>query len=156
MSHAVYVSYPLWRHALASISNWADEQRSPLTAAWHYVNFPKNTCTFDPARDCQYRSCVVGAINRQLARPVHAAFHDLEGTRSHGLPDDARLQLGRHALGVETHVQPCSTVILRPGKEYRHVFVSAMDGLPAFAAGIWLQHPVIGQPGRSCGSFKLG
>ncbi len=52
---------------LASISNWADEQRSPLTAAWHYVNFPKNTCTYDPARDCPDGSCVVGAINRQLA-----------------------------------------------------------------------------------------
>lgn len=33
------------RATLASISTWADEHRSPTTAAWHYVNFPKDTCT---------------------------------------------------------------------------------------------------------------
>lgn len=51
---------------LASISNWADEQRSPETAAWHYVNFPKDTCTYNAARDCPEGRCVVGAIDRQL------------------------------------------------------------------------------------------
>ncbi len=51
---------------LASISKWADEQRSSATAGWHFVNFPKSTCSYDPARDCPDGNCVVGAINRQL------------------------------------------------------------------------------------------
>ena len=51
---------------LASISTWADEHRNPTTAAWHYVNFPKKTCTYDASRDCPDGNCVVGAINRQL------------------------------------------------------------------------------------------
>ena len=52
---------------LASISTWADEHRSPTTAAWHYINFPKNSCTYDAARDCPDGNCVVAAIDRQLA-----------------------------------------------------------------------------------------
>lgn len=28
---------------LVSISTWADEHRSPTTAAWHYVNFPRDS-----------------------------------------------------------------------------------------------------------------
>jgi len=52
---------------LASISTWADEHRNPTTASWHYINFPKNTCTYDAARDCPDGNCVVEAINRQLA-----------------------------------------------------------------------------------------
>ena len=52
---------------LASISTWADEHRNPTTAAWHYVNFPKNTCTYDADRDCPDGNCVVAAIDRQLA-----------------------------------------------------------------------------------------
>jgi hypothetical protein len=51
---------------LSSISTWADERRSPTTAAWHYVNFPKNTCTHDAARDCPDGNCIVAAIDRQL------------------------------------------------------------------------------------------
>jgi hypothetical protein len=27
-----------------SISTWADEHKSPATTAWHYVNFPRDTC----------------------------------------------------------------------------------------------------------------
>lgn len=50
---------------LASISTWADEHRSPTTAAWHYVNFPRESCTYDAARDCPDGKCVVGAIERQ-------------------------------------------------------------------------------------------
>ena len=36
---------------MASISTWADEHRNPVTAAWHYVNFPKTSCTYSAARD---------------------------------------------------------------------------------------------------------
>ena len=50
---------------LASISTWADEHRNPATAPWHYVNFPKNSCTYSVERDCPDGKCVVAAINRQ-------------------------------------------------------------------------------------------
>jgi nuclease S1 len=50
---------------LASISTWADEHRSPATAAWHYVNFPKNSCTYSAERDCPDGQCVVDAIDLQ-------------------------------------------------------------------------------------------
>ena len=51
---------------LVSISTWADEHRSPTTGAWHYVNFPRDTCTYDAQRDCPDGQCVVGAIQTQL------------------------------------------------------------------------------------------
>lgn len=50
---------------LASISTWADEHRNPATAGWHFVNFPRDSCAFDPSRDCAGGQCVVGAIDRQ-------------------------------------------------------------------------------------------
>ncbi len=51
---------------LVSISTWADENRDPATAAWHYVNFPNDSCNYRPERDCPDGNCVVGALNRQL------------------------------------------------------------------------------------------
>lgn len=51
---------------LASISTWADENRNPTTARWHFLNFPRDSCTYDKARDCPDGNCVVGAIERQL------------------------------------------------------------------------------------------
>lgn len=51
---------------LESISTWADERRSPATASWHYVNFPRTNCTFSPERDCPDGRCVVAAIEKQL------------------------------------------------------------------------------------------
>jgi hypothetical protein len=51
---------------LQSISTWADEHRNPATASWHYLNFPRETCSYDAARDCPDGKCVVGAIERQL------------------------------------------------------------------------------------------
>jgi len=56
---------------LASISTWADEVRTPATAAWHYVNLPPDApCRYDPLRDCPDGACVVAAIQtqRQLLR----------------------------------------------------------------------------------------
>lgn len=53
---------------LASVSTWADEVKSPTTAAWHYVNFPRDAdCRYDGDRMCIQGNCVVGAIERQLA-----------------------------------------------------------------------------------------
>lgn len=51
---------------LVSISTWADEVRNPATAPWHYLNFPKGDCNYQPERDCPNGSCVVEAINRQV------------------------------------------------------------------------------------------
>lgn len=63
----------------ASISTWADEHRNPATAAWHYINFPKNNCTYHAHRDCPDGNCVVAAINWQLEVLASSA------------PDDNRL-----------------------------------------------------------------
>ena len=50
---------------LVSISTWADEQKNPATARWHYVNFPRDSCTYDAERDCPDGQCLVVAIERQ-------------------------------------------------------------------------------------------
>lgn len=52
---------------LVSVSTWADENRSPETAAWHYVNFPRGQCAYDARRDCPDGQCVVAALDTQLA-----------------------------------------------------------------------------------------
>jgi len=53
---------------LRSISTWPDEVRSPGTASWHYVNFPRDgNCTYVASRDCSNGACVVGAIEAQAA-----------------------------------------------------------------------------------------
>lgn len=52
---------------LQSISTWPDEHRNQGTSAWHYVNFPRDTCSYDAARDCPDGKCVVDAIEKQLA-----------------------------------------------------------------------------------------
>lgn len=51
---------------MASISTWADEHRNPSSAVWHYVNFPRDNCTYDAQRDCPDGRCVVHAIERQM------------------------------------------------------------------------------------------
>jgi len=50
---------------LVTVSTWADEHRSPQTAAWHYVNFPRNDCNYNAERDCPDGRCVVDAIKRE-------------------------------------------------------------------------------------------
>ena len=53
---------------LPSVSTWADDTRTPDTAAWHYVNLsPDGPCRYEPARDCPQDQCVVGAIEFQRA-----------------------------------------------------------------------------------------
>lgn len=96
---------------LASISMWADERKSPATSAWHYVNFPRDTCQFETERDCPDGQCVVAALERQLAvlassptperrlkalkyvvhlvgdlhQPLHAGYQDDRGGNSYTL-----------------------------------------------------------------------
>ena len=51
---------------MVSISTWADETRTPSTAAWHYVNLLRDAdCQYDTARGCPDGQCVVAAIERQ-------------------------------------------------------------------------------------------
>lgn len=54
---------------LVSISTWADRVRSPSTATWHYLNFPREAgCNYVTERDCPDGSCAVGALERQVER----------------------------------------------------------------------------------------
>jgi hypothetical protein len=63
---------------LVSISTWADETKSSSTAAWHYVNLPRDVeCRYDAARDCPTGQCVVAAIERQR-KVLSSAAPDLE------------------------------------------------------------------------------
>jgi nuclease S1 len=72
---------------LESISTWPDENRSPATSAWHYVNLPRDSnCTYDAARSCIQGMCVVGAIERQAAVLASDA------------PDEARLKALKYVV----------------------------------------------------------
>lgn len=96
---------------LASISTWADEHRNPSTAAWHYVNLPRGSCSYVAERDCPSGQCVVAAIERQavvlasnapdekrltalkylvhlvgdIYQPLHAGFADDKGGNKYQL-----------------------------------------------------------------------
>jgi nuclease S1 len=52
---------------LGSIASWADTIRDPLTAPWHYINFPRGDCHYQAERDCPDGNCVVRAIEQQEA-----------------------------------------------------------------------------------------
>jgi hypothetical protein len=101
---------------LLSISTWADEHRNPATGPWHYINFPRGTCTFVANRDCPDGHCVVGAIEQQLEilaskgddesrlkalkyvvhffadvhQPLHGSFSDDRGGNKYQLQFDGR------------------------------------------------------------------
>ncbi len=139
---------------LASISTWADEVRSPATAAWHYVNFPRGSaCTYDAAQLCAGGACVVSAIERQTAilaskapdadrllalkylvhfvgdvhQPLHAGYADDKGGNTY--------QLQAFGRGTNLHALWDSGLIRNwPG------------GLPA------LQAAVVADPGNADGT----
>ncbi|MEY2654756.1 MAG: hypothetical protein RLZZ524_1784 [Pseudomonadota bacterium] len=71
---------------LAEVASWADEHRTAMTASWHYVNLPPETCEYQPAAHCLHGRCAVEATNRQLA--VLALDAD----------DDERLQALRYVV----------------------------------------------------------
>lgn len=52
---------------MRSVVTWADEIRSPATAARHYVNLPPGDCSYDRARDCADDQCAVEALTQQIA-----------------------------------------------------------------------------------------
>lgn len=51
---------------LVSVASWADDNRDDATRPWHFVNFPRGTCSYDPLRDCPDGQCVIGAIERHM------------------------------------------------------------------------------------------
>jgi len=71
---------------LQSISTWPDEYRGAATGSWHYVNFPRDTCNYDAARDCPDGKCVVGMIGKQ--------FEILASN----LPDETRLKALKYVV----------------------------------------------------------
>ncbi len=74
--------------SLVSIANWADDNRVPTTAAWHYVNFPRDgACDYDAAQMCPGGACVVGAIERYAAVLASARA-----------PDQARFEALRYLV----------------------------------------------------------
>lgn len=101
---------------LASISTWADESRDRSTAHWHFVNFPRGTCQYQPPRDCPDGQCVVAAIDKANAilhsrapdgdrlialkylvhfvgdihQPLHAGYYDDKGGNTYQVQSDMR------------------------------------------------------------------
>jgi hypothetical protein len=62
---------------LASVSNWADQTRDRSTAAWHYVNLPRESnCVYVAQRDCPEGNCVVGALTAQVKRLTSSTGQD--------------------------------------------------------------------------------
>lgn len=62
--------------AMRQHASWADALRAQPgqagTGPWHYVNFPRDTCTFDARRDCPQGRCAVLAIPR-FVKALHRA-----------------------------------------------------------------------------------
>ena len=52
--------------SLVSISTWADEHKSRSTASWHYINFPRNSCSYIPERDCNKGDCLIATLEKQI------------------------------------------------------------------------------------------
>ncbi len=54
--------------ALRDAASWADDVRAQeglgITAPYHYVNFPRSSCSYTPARDCPGGRCIVSALER--------------------------------------------------------------------------------------------
>jgi hypothetical protein len=62
----------LGRHTLDSVANFADQVRSqrPETAAWHFVDIPKDATDYNPDRDCKETpkgDCVIAELARAQA-----------------------------------------------------------------------------------------
>ena len=140
---------------LPSVSTWADEVRSPTTAAWHYVNFPRDAdCHYDGARMCIQGNCVVGAIERQQAvlasnanderrlkalkyivhfvgdahQPLHAGFADDRGGNSYQLQAYGR-GTNLHALWDSALLQhwPGGITALREAMDKQSVTAGTND-----------------------------
>jgi hypothetical protein len=136
---------------LQSIATWADEHRSPATAPWHYVNFPRDSCSYEAARDCPDGHCVVAALHKQteiLARssdpekrlkalkyvvhfmgdvhqPLHAGFADDRGANEFPLK---RFMQQVHLHGV------WDSGLIRYTRESAEALAARLSRQPAGAA----------------------
>jgi nuclease S1 len=157
---------------LESISTWADEHRNPATAPWHYVNFPREDCNYQPERDCPDGKCVVAAIDRQIEvllatgddekrltalkyvvhligdihQPLHAGFGDDRGGNSY--------QLQAFMRGSNLHAVWDSGLIRNQGLENEAVVKSLLirplgiSRSPFNAASIAMEScRIVAQPG---------
>ena len=114
---------------LASISTWADEFRSPSTASWHYVNFPRDgDCRYEPDRMCLQGSCVVGAIERQTALLASQA------------PDEERLKALKYVVHFVGRV-PARGVTPQPGQAEMHATQRATAGKRVGAVSLTVFRP---------------
>lgn len=146
---------------LMSISTWADEVRSPTTAAWHYTNFSRDgDCRYDAAAQCLEGRCVVGAIQRQAAvlgsaasdadrlkalkyishlvadvhQPLHAGYADDKGGNT--------LQVQAQGRGTNLHALWDSGLVEHwPGGEpaLRAAVARHLDGRVATSPAAWAQ-----------------
>ena len=108
---------------LETVATWADEHRSPATGRWHYINFPRDSCSYDAIRDCPDGQCIVAAIDAQTAilagagsdgqrlkalkymvhlvgdvhQPLHAGYRDDKGGNTYQLQSFMRSS-NLHAL----------------------------------------------------------
>lgn len=107
----------------ASVSTWADEARTPVTAPWHYVNLPRDAnCAYSPARSCVQGACVVSAIDHQAAVLASDA------------PDEARLKALKYLVHFVGDVhQPLHAGYAddRGGNTYQVQFASRGSNLHA-------------------------
>lgn len=137
---------------LESVSTWADEHRSAATGAWHYVNFPRGTCKYEPLRDCPDGQCVVAAIELQQAvlasrasdgerlkalkylvhlvadvhQPLHAGYADDRGGN--------QFQLRAFMRGSNLHAL-WDSGLLRQMELDNTALVAVLQGLPPVAGG---------------------
>lgn len=111
---------------LASISTWADEHRNRATGPWHYVNFPRDSCTYDAHRDCPDGKCVVGAISKQIIILASKA------------PDESRLKALKYIVHLvgDVHQTVAPAIALKPtstalttNTSREHPGISPVDGL---------------------------
>ena len=142
---------------LASISKWADKQRSPATAGWHFVNFPKGNCSYAPQRDCPDGNCVVGAIMQQLEilgsaappeerltalkyvvhlvadvhQPLHAGYAEDRGGNTYQLEAFMRAmaEAAPNAEGVEVYGPADAPLGLIRGRRRKRFLVRADRGV---------------------------
>lgn len=108
---------------LESIASWPDEHRDSSNTHWHYVNFARDQCHYQPRRDCPGGQCVVAAIDAQYAilrsaaserdkltalkflvhlvgdihQPLHAGFGDDRGGNQYSIQFDGE-DSNLHAL----------------------------------------------------------
>lgn len=61
---------------LTSIATWADENRTKDNARWHFINFPRDTCTYEPDRDCRDGQCAIEALRKQISILSNKAASD--------------------------------------------------------------------------------